>query len=90
MAHTLCFALFCYQIATARLAFTVRQRTAEFLKAGPENLMTIAKAYFEYLRDVLKQLGEVKSNILANLYFLARSWDLLLFEICYPEVFFAN
>jgi hypothetical protein len=48
-----------FQIATARLAFTARQKMGEFLKAGPENLIQIARAYFQYIRDVLKQLSEV-------------------------------
>jgi hypothetical protein len=38
---------------------TARQKVVDFLKAGPENMITIAKTYFDYIRDLLKQLGEV-------------------------------
>jgi hypothetical protein len=47
------------QIATARIMITARQKVVDFLKAGPENMITIAKTYFDYIRDLLKQLGEV-------------------------------
>ncbi len=52
------------QIATARIAVAAKQKLIDFLRAGPANLMGIARSYFEYIRDLLKQLGEV--IIMAN------------------------
>jgi hypothetical protein len=47
------------QIATARIGIAMSQKIADFVKSGPENLVHIAKSYFQYIRDLLKQLSEV-------------------------------